>query len=285
MFRIGVVADSFRRGFRENVRAAAECGAEGVQLYATKGEFSPDALDTKEKRREALDYIRSQGLVVSALCGDFGKGFWRTETNRELIDRSKRILDMALDFDCTVVTTHIGVVPSDKSDPRYGIMLGACTELAEYGQKIGASFAVETGPEKSETLRDFILDTGASGLRVNLDPANLAMVIGENSVHAAKVLGPLAVHTHAKDGVMLKKGDPEVIYGIKQPPEGSVGEKYFKEVPLGQGAVGFPRYLRALRDSGFDGFLTIEREVGEDPAADIRMAVGFLQDILADMKE
>ena len=281
MFKIGVVANSFRRGFRENIKAAAECGVDGVQIYATGGEFSPENLDTKEKRREALDYIRSHGLAVSALCGDFGKGFWRTELNPDLIERSKRILDMALDFECTVVTTHIGVVPKDRSNPRYGIMLDACTELAEYGQRIGASFAVETGPEPSETLRDFILDTGASGLRVNLDPANLAMVIGEDSVHAAKVLAPLTVHTHAKDGIMLEKGDPEVIYSITHLPEGLTRPQYFKEVPLGEGSVDFPRYLPALRDAGYDGFLTIEREVGEDPAADIKKAVTFLRGIIA----
>ena len=281
MFKIGVVANSFRKDFKGNIKAAAEAGVDGVQIYAVGGEFSPDSLDTKEKRREALDYIKSHGIVVSALCGDFGKGFWRSELNPELIEKSKRIIDMALDFECNVVTTHIGVVPEDKSNPRYEIMLKACTELAEYGQSIGAYFAVETGPEKSETLRDFILDTGASGLRVNLDPANLAMVVGEDSVHAAKVLAPLAVHTHAKDGVMLVSGDPEVIYGVKKPPEGSPKVQYFKEVPLGEGSVDFPQYLPALRDNGFSGFLTIEREVGEDPAKDIKMAVGFLRDIIS----
>ena len=31
----------------------------------------------------------------------------------------------------------------------------------------------------------------------------------------------------------------------------------------------FDVYLPALRNTGFDGFLTIEREVGDDPVADI----------------
>ena len=39
----------------------------------------------------------------------------------------------------------------------------------------------------------------------------------------------------------------------------------------------FPAYLAALEEIGFDGFLTIEREVGADPAADIAMAVEFLR--------
>ena len=40
----------------------------------------------------------------------------------------------------------------------------------------------------------------------------------------------------------------------------------------------FPTYLKALDDIGFQGFLTIEREVGDDPAADIALAVKFLQE-------
>ena len=37
------------------------------------------------------------------------------------------------------------------------------------------------------------------------------------------------------------------------------------------------RYLPALEKAGYAGFLTIEREVGDDPAADIAMAIDFLR--------
>ena len=53
--------------------------------------------------------------------------------------------------------------------------------------------------------------------------------------------------------------------------------KGFQEVPLGEGEVDWKGYLHALKDIGFDGFLTIERECGEDPAADIVSAVLFLK--------
>ena len=38
------------------------------------------------------------------------------------------------------------------------------------------------------------------------------------------------------------------------------------------------------KEIGFDGFLTIERECGEDPIGDIKMAVGFLKDKLAKLQ-
>ena len=56
---------------------------------------------------------------------------------------------------------------------------------------------------------------------------------------------------------------------------------YFLETPLGEGKVDFDAYLAALRDIGYHGFLTIEREVGDDPARDIGAAVQFLRQHMA----
>jgi sugar phosphate isomerase/epimerase len=44
--------------------------------------------------------------------------------------------------------------------------------------------------------------------------------------------------------------------------------------------VDFPAYLKALGDIGYKGFLTIEREVGADPAADILTAKNHLLSII-----
>ena len=193
--------------------------------------------------------------------------------------KSKRIVDLALELGTRVVTTHIGVVPADKNCERYEIMQKACTELGSYAGSCGASFAIETGPEKAQTLRAFLDDTGVRGLGVNLDPANFVMVTGDDPVRAVETLGRYIVHTHAKDGVMLKAADPQIIYDFFA--EGGIGdmriEDYFREVPLGEGRVDFDGYLKALDKIGYHGYLTIEREVGDDPEADIRAAVAFLR--------
>ena len=46
---------------------------------------------------------------------------------------------------------------------------------------------------------------------------------------------------------------------------------------VGEGSVPWAGYLKALDDIGYKGFLTIEREVGDNPEADIRKAVSFLE--------
>lgn len=276
-FPIGVMLDSFKLDTKEAIKKAVEIGAKGLQMYATSGQYAPENLNTSQ-RHELLDIVKSNGLVFSALCGDLGHGFINTELNPSLIDKSKRILDLAKELETNVVTTHIGVIPTDKSHERYKIMQEACFELSRYADSLDAHFAIETGPELAVTLKSFLDDLGSTGVAVNLDPANFVMVTGDDPVQAVYTLKDYIVHTHAKDGRKLRDCNPEVIYRIID-EDAHQGDSYI-ELPLGEGDVDFDNYLKALDDIGYKGFLTIEREVGENPAADIEIAAKFLMEKL-----
>lgn len=276
-FSIGVMLDSFRTEFPAALDKAQQLGAKGIQVYATRGEMSPEQM-TPEKRREFLKAVKDHGLTISALCGDLGQGFNKAELNPGLIEQSKRILDLAKDLETDVVTTHIGVVPEDKSNPRYAVMQDACGKLAEYADSVKAHFAIETGPEKAATLKGFLDGLHSTGVAVNLDPANFVMVTGDDPVQAVYTLKDYIVHTHAKDGRRLYYRDPEILYGMVE--SDMLADPSFIELPLGEGDVDFPNYLKALNDIGFKGFLTIEREVGDDPEGDIGAAVKFLEKLI-----
>lgn len=280
-FSIGVMLDSFRTDWRTALDLAKKTGAAGLQVYATNGEFAPENM-TREMRKEFLKEVKDHGLVISALCGDLGQGFAHQEKNPALIEKSFRILELAKELETDVVTTHVGVIPADSTCARYQIMQDACGKLAEYADKLGAHFAIETGPEVATTLKGFLDGLHSTGVSVNLDPANFVMVTGDDPVQAVYTLRDYIVHTHAKDGVKLLDGDPMVIYGeADQSVEDAIREaKYFEELPLGEGSVDFPAYLKALNDIGYRGFLTIEREAGEDPAADIGKAADFLRGLI-----
>lgn len=274
-FPIGVIIDSFRTDIPTAVKKAAAVGAQGIQVYATRGEMSPEEM-TSSKIAEFKKLVADNGLVISALCGDLGGGgFSFAERNPEKVEKSKRIIDLAKELDTNVVTTHIGVVPEDKTHDRYKVMQEACFELSRYADSIGAHFAIETGPETSAILKDFLDSLGSTGVGVNLDPANLVMVTGDDPVKAVYNLQKYIVHTHAKDGKQIFFKDPEIVYGLKK--DVIITEDSFIEVPLGEGSVSWPEYLNALEDIGYKGFLTIEREVGDDPARDIGKAVEFLK--------
>lgn len=281
--KIGVIVESFRLGFRKGVEKAAELGVSGIQAYATHDDGLNVNNMTPAKAKEVLDIVKSNGLVFSALCGDFGHDYRESEKNEYYIEKSKRVLDLAKMLECDVVTTHIGAVPAEECAEKE-VMRKACRELALYGDSIGAAFAIETGPEKGCVLGPFLDSLGAGGVRVNFDPANLVMCVDDRPEEALKYLGKYVVHTHAKDGIMLKKKVEEALsIGAEAKDHQALMEMgtKFLELPLGEGDVNFDVYLPALAATGYNGFLTIEREVGENPEKDIAMAVGFLREKMA----
>lgn len=253
--KIGLISDSLRLGFEESIKVANKLGVSGVQKYMTYGDFSAAEL-TAARISEVKDIMSSNGLVFSAICGDFGRDL----DDDSIIDASMRVLDKAKELGCNIVTTHIGHI-YETDDARMEKLRNNARKLAEYADNIGSVFAAETGTEKAVVMKSFLDSLGAKGLRVNFDPANLVMVADDDPVAGVYTLRDYIVHTHAKDG-------------IRRP------DTTWEEVPLGTGGVDFDKYIAALNDIGYNGYLTIEREVGDNPAADINMAVGFLKEKL-----
>lgn len=280
--QIGVIIDSFRKDFASSVKEAKAIGADGIQIGAKFliGDGDKMVEHSEDMKQvsisEAKRIINDTGIKVSAICGDFGCDMYYTR-NRALIDTEKRLLEMAKELGTNIVTTHIGVVPETEDCVQYEAMHEVCYELAEYAKSVGGHFAVETGPERSELLKKFLDSLGSDGVAVNLDPANLVMCAGDDPVNAVHNLKDYIVHTHAKDGIKLCEFDTKALYSPRYYGLPRLkGSLCYREVPLGEGGVHFDTYLAALREIGFDGYLTIERECGNTPAEDIAKAVKFL---------
>lgn len=284
-WKIGVIVDSFRVGVRNGLIKAKEVGADGVQIYAVEGEMDPANLSASA-RKEWKSYIDSLGLDITALVGDLGgHGFQDKSVNPLKVEKSKRILDLAVELSTNVVTTHIGIVPDDPNGEVYESMHRACEELSRYATSMNAYFAIETGPETAAHLKQFLDGLGSKGVSVNFDPANMVMVTGDDPVQGVYTLKDYIVHTHAKDGIRLREIDPREVYGALgyEPLDHEriahmvESGEMFREVALGQGSVDWPAYLKALREIGYEDYLTIEREVGTNPEVDIAAAVQFLK--------
>ncbi len=254
--KIGVMIESFRLDTKGGIRKAAEVGADGFQVVCTVPERPVSAEMSQSARREFRDFAAQQNLRISALCADFGCGFLDPARNDELVAKSKKCVDLAVDLGTDVITTHIGTIPDDEQNPKWRIGLEALSDLSEYAASKGVSLACETGPESIPVLKRFLDRIPTAAIGVNYDPANLVMG-GFEHLDGVGIVGNYIFHTHAKDGVRVD-GQP-------------------KEVPLGEGAVDFPEWLKRLDAIGYDGFLTIEREVGLDPVGDITKAVQFLR--------
>jgi len=269
--KIGAMTVSFRKPFREALKAAAALGVQGVQIWGTDltyyhadrpvGELDPETM-TDTGREELMSTLQELGLEIAALCGDLGRGFTNPSHIEEDVGRTKRMMDLAKRLGVEVLTSHIGRIPDDPNDLGYRTAAAALEDIGAYGDRLGVCFASETGPESGAALAAFLRGLKAKSIKVNYDPANMVMN-GFDPVQGVRDLKEFIVHTHAKDGIG------------PGPKRG--------EVPLGEGEVPWPEYLRALREIGYEGYLTIEREVGDDPAADIVMAARFLREQLAEL--
>ncbi|MBC7328658.1 sugar phosphate isomerase/epimerase [bacterium] len=259
--KLGVVDVNFRLPFEEALRKAREIGFQGVQIWVT-GELDPERLE--KGACWVKETVKRYGLEISALCGDLGYGFAHEEGLEWRIKKTKEYLAYSVELEAPIVTTHIGVIPEDKKHPDWDKLRRSLDEIGSYGEKVGAVLAAETGPEAPELMKEFFQSLNTTAIKVNYDPANLVMM-GFDPVKGVYTLSSYIVHTHAKDGVRT--------------PEGRIGE-----APLGKGQVPWREYLTALKLNGYEGYLTVEREVGEEPLKDIVEAKDFLSSILKEIE-
>jgi sugar phosphate isomerase/epimerase len=171
--------------------------------------------------------------------------------------------DAAKLIDSPVLAAHIGFVPDDPAHTDYEATVQVVRNICQHCAGNQQKFALETGQETAETLLRFIRDVDRPNLGVNFDPANMMLYGSGDPIEALGLVGAWVIGVHCKDGDYPAR-------------PGTLGEEY----PLGQGKVGFPRFLDKLKEIGYTGALTIEREIGgEQQTRDIRAAVELLEEL------
>lgn len=208
--------------------------------------------------RKVWDFYEGQltlGLVPAA---------WRADRVAMLLEGS----DFAKKLGATDFVTHVGYLPENPYDPNYQDVLVAVKTVVEKCRENGQNFLFETGQETPVTLKRAIQDIeatlGKGGVGINLDPANLIMYGKANPVDALEVFGEYVMGVHGKDG--------------RYPTDGHC---LGAEVPVGQGKVNYPAFIAKLKEVGYDGDITIEREIeGDEQIRDIRMAKELLESLI-----
>jgi sugar phosphate isomerase/epimerase len=257
--------------FGDRLRRIREAGFPTMQLSRP-----PDEWLAEPKRTELKRLIADSGIRVTSVAAIYaGESYADVETVRStvgLLPRetraarirdTKRCADFAHEVGCPNISSHIGYIPEDRADSDYAGLVAAVQEICDYLQRRQQSFCLETGQETAELLNQFIADVGRENLWVNFDPANMIMYGTGDPIAALEALAAWVRGVHCKDGVW-----PEA--------EGALGE----ERPLGQGEVGMERFVSKLKEIGYEGPLTIEREVpGEQQMQDFFAGKKLLEEI------
>lgn len=186
---------------------------------------------------------------------------WRAQRIRDVLEGAA----FARMLGVKDIITHAGYMPDNPFSPeRIGVLHAVkhiCKEIAPYGQ----NFLFETGEMIPNTLLQLIKDVNEPNIGINFDCANMIINARGNSVDALKMLVPYVRGLHAKDA----------IYPSGLNPKG-------KEVKIGEGVANFPALIKILKDYGYQGDISIEREI-EDKAQrdrDVMESKAYLKKII-----
>ena len=251
------------------IRHVRDLGFSTCQVYLG----TPDAASAA-KLRAALDKysIEATSLIVTGpgpeiydfLQGPSTIGLVPAKYRADRIARFKAGSDFAKMVGIPGVQGHCGFFPENPADPLFGETVKALHEVVAHCRSNGQTFRCETGQETPVTLLRAIKAVGLDNLGVNFDCANLILYGKANPVDALDLLGPYVMGVHAKDG--MYPTDPN---------------KLGEEVPIGKGKVDFPRFIARLKETGYRGPITIEREIsGEKQEADIRASKAYLEELI-----
>jgi sugar phosphate isomerase/epimerase len=270
---IGVFA-SIDAGLGVRLEVARELGVPTVHLHTPHRQSR-----TRQRAEEFARRLQELGITVTVVFAGFeGEsyadiptvsrtvGLVPRETRAQRTVEMKEIADFAQLLGVTAVGVHIGVVPHDRTSADYADVLRITRELCDYLATNGQALHLETGQEPADVLLGFMEDVQRANLFINFDPANMILYGCGEPIPALRTLGKYVRSVHCKDATWSD-----------QP-----GKTWGAEVPIGKGDVDFAAYLRTLAEIGYDGPLTIEREIPQEPErqkAEIALAVEVLENL------
>ncbi len=238
------------------------------------------ALWTDENASLVKELCQKYSITVSAFwCGWEGPCVWNFYEGQTTIGlvppeyREMRVknlcdgADFAKKIGVSDVVTHMGFIPENPSDPNFSGFCDAVRQVAKHLEANGQYLLFETGQETPVTMMRCFETVGCDNLGVNLDTANLILYGRANPVDSLDVFGRYVRNLHAKDGLYPTNGH-------------DLGA----ETRIGDGKVDFRGVISGLHSLGYDGYITIEREIeGEQQIADILHAKEYLGKIIAEV--
>ncbi|MGE0605711.1 MAG: sugar phosphate isomerase/epimerase family protein [Pirellulales bacterium] len=253
--KLAIQLKSLKMPFKQALLTAHQLGAKAVEIDA-RGDIRPQDL-TNTAVRQLKKTLEDLHLRVAAVGFHTRRGYNAVEDLDARVEATKAAMKMAQVLGAPVVVNQVGRVPTESQGRDWDMLVEVLRDLGLQGQRIGATLAAETGSERGPDLARLIAALPEGSLAVTFDPGNL-MINGFSPQEAVEALGPHILHVHANDGVRdLANGR-----GI--------------HVRLGDGACDFPSLLATLEEHSYRGYLTLERQAGNDPVGDIAAGMKYL---------
>lgn len=267
---IGVCSWSLRpESPAELTDSVSDCGLAAVQLALAP--MLDGSWSAAETRRTLDDHgiailstmLETKAEDYSTLASIKRTGGLRPDEHWQAnLDAAKRAVELVHDFGAQLVTFHAGFLPHDPSDQLRSVMTDRIRQVHDIFAEADIDIALETGQESAETLRELLEELKLPRLGVNFDPANMILYDMGDPIEALKALAPWVKQIHLKDAVRT-----------------TTPGQWGTEVPIGAGDVNWANFFEAVKAVGLEVDMCIEREAGEDRAADIHAGLTHLESL------
>lgn len=245
------------------IEKAKDMGFDAIEFVEFNGPDGETPIEYAKKLRAEADRV---GIEISnfAVGADFLNG---SEGDLEAeVSRLKRMVDVAEILGCPTLRHDVTGGPAHRTYQGYDTYLGrlaeGCRMVAEYAAERGIRTMTENhGYFSQDSMRvEKLINTVANDNFGQLVDIGNFLCADDDPVTAVGRCAPYAFYVHIKDFIVKSGQGPD-------PGEGfflSRGGNFLRGTIIGHGDVPVVQCLRALKRTGYDGWLAIEFEGMED---------------------
>lgn len=183
------------------------------------------------------------------------------------IERVKRHVDVARRLGVKRMRHDVASLPfAEGTDERFARDLPrlaeACRRIADYAAPYGITTSVENHGyyiQRSDRVRALVQAVDRPNFRTTLDIGNF-LCADETSVPAVRGNLPIASMVHLKDFYVRPASRDYLAEGWFR----SGGGNFLRGAIVGEGDIDMPEVVRAIVESGYDGYVSIEFEGVEE---------------------
>jgi D-psicose/D-tagatose/L-ribulose 3-epimerase len=248
--KLGLINSAFAQAGKDTkfgIEQTKRIGFDAIDIFTDPLDISVD------ERRLIKDTADRCGLPIKSLCCvAIGLIDFNPSVQRFHIERCRAYLELAAELGCDNLLLVIGeyiwqqeVIPPSE---QWRAAVTSVKTLGKYAQELGLEIAIELEPFKLslvntvETMLRFLDNVNMPDVvRANCDISHLHLMNVQPS-EILRLRGRIA-HVHLSD----------------------CNGKVHGDLPPGRGVVPIRSYLEQVRDSGFDGTVSIELEYPPDP--------------------
>lgn len=259
----------------EAIRRIAEIGYQGIEIladvpHAWPAGLLPESIDALRRSldRHGLTISNVNAFMMNAIA-DPRQPYWHPswidpDPHYRAIRRehTKRALKLAKEIGAPHITTEPGgpLAEGQTREEASGIFYDELMPCIEVAESVSIPILIEPEPElfieKFDQYSEFVERVNSPLVRLNFDVGH-AYCVGEDPQDWVAKMSPQTMHYHFED-----IADTRVHHHL---------------IP-GHGAIDFEATIRAIRETDYDGWLTVELyPYLDDPDAAAREALEFMQ--------